>query len=334
MERKKTALLTGNKEGCRVAAELLVKGELVALPTETVYGLGGLASSEQAIRSVFNVKGRPADNPLILHVANSDQIESVARTNEMAHLLAEKFMPGPLTIVLSARETVPAIARAGLPTVAIRVPDHPLALDVIGQSGPIVAPSANRSGRPSPTMAEHVLADLDGRISAILDGGRCSVGIESTIVDLSSGRPIVLRPGVISAEMLGDVLGVPPLKSGGESSREGPLAPGMKYRHSAPTCEIVLLPLSVEEIETLSDQLMLYFKGDEEVRLLCQTELVTGLSQELSRAVRPLEERTLYQEFRTAEKEGIERLVLLFDESAISDALLNRIRKAAGEERK
>ena len=218
------------------AATLLRAGELVAFPTETVYGLGADGLDGDRARRIFEAKGRPADNPLILHVASVEAalalwIPAAAET-EAVRRLADAFWPGPLTVVLPAAPAVPDVVRAGLDTVAVRVPDHHLALALIERVGrPLAAPSANRSGRPSPTLAEHVLRTLDGRIAAVLDGGPTRVGVESTVVDLRGGRARVLREGAITARMLAAVLEV----ADRSPPAEGPArAPGMRHRHYAP----------------------------------------------------------------------------------------------------
>ena len=192
-----------------IAAELLRSGQLVALPTETVYGLGANGLSEEAVARIFEAKGRPQDNPLILHIAQPEQMELFCHSiPEAAWLLAEKFWPGPLTLVLPAKDTVPRRTTGGLSTVAVRCPDHDLTRAIIAKAGlPIAAPSANISGKPSTTTAEHVLHDHDGKIAAIVDGGSCRVGVESTIVDLTEERPRLLRPGGVTPEELISVLG-------------------------------------------------------------------------------------------------------------------------------
>ena len=192
----------------KIAAEIIASGGLVAIPTETVYGLGANGLDPDAVAKIFIAKGRPQDNPLILHVAETRQIEEFCYDiPESAYALAERFWPGPLTMVLKARDTVPKCTTAGLPTVAVRCPDHDITRRIIALAGvPVAAPSANISGKPSTTTAQHVLHDHDGKIDAIVDGGPCRVGVESTIVDLSEDRPRLLRPGGITPEQLLEVL--------------------------------------------------------------------------------------------------------------------------------
>ncbi len=227
------------------AGAILRQGGLVAFPTETVYGLGADALNPRAVARIFAAKGRPADNPLIVHVTGPEQAgpELVASWPEAGRRLAERFWPGPLTLVLPAGPAVPAVVRAGLPTVAVRCPAHPVAQALIAAAGtPVAAPSANRSGRPSPTRAEDVWADLGPHLDMLLDAGPVPVGVESTVVDVTVWPPRLLRPGGVPAEDLEAVLGVPlavpPVVAAGEAAP----APGMKYRHYAPEAPLVLVP--------------------------------------------------------------------------------------------
>lgn len=226
--------------------EIIKNGGLVSFPTETVYGLGANAFSEEACRNIFIAKGRPGDNPLIVHVSDIDEVLTVAReVTEDAKMLFEKFSPGPLTVILKKADKIPDAVTAGLDTVAVRIPSHPIAHALIKKSGvPIAAPSSNRSGKPSPTKAEHVIADMDGRIDAIIDGGSCRVGVESTIIDMTGDVPVVLRPGGVT---YGDLKSVLPdvqidkhiLKS--LEANEAPKCPGMKYKHYAPDAEVYVV---------------------------------------------------------------------------------------------
>ena len=225
------------------AAEILRSGGLVAIPTETVYGLGANGLDEQAVARIFEVKGRPQDNPLILHVAGAEELTKWCRDiPEEAWALTEKFWPGPLTLVLPRREAVPLRVTAGLETVAVRCPDHPLTREVLRLAGvPVAAPSANLSGKPSTTTAAHCVHDLWGKVEAILDGGPCRVGVESTILDLSVTPPRVLRPGGVTLEQLRSLLPETEMDPGLVKAGETPKAPGMKYRHYSPQAEVRLL---------------------------------------------------------------------------------------------
>ena len=235
-----------------IAAELIKGGELVAIPTETVYGLGANGLDEEAVAKIFEAKGRPQDNPLILHVAEGKDIERFCHSiPKAAWLLAERFWPGPLTMVLPAKDTVPRRTTAGLSTVAVRCPDCDVTREIIRLAGvPLAAPSANISGKPSTTTAGHVLHDHDGRIAAIVDGGACRVGVESTIVDLTADRPRLLRPGGITPEQLLEVLGdlVIDRAVTAQIDKDAVVkAPGMKYKHYAPQSEIVIVSGSREK---------------------------------------------------------------------------------------
>jgi L-threonylcarbamoyladenylate synthase len=245
-----TRILTPDEAGIECAADLLRRGALVAFPTETVYGLGGDARSDTAVAAIYAAKGRPGFNPLIVHVPNIDAVETIAEIGPNARKLAEAFWPGPLTLVLSLRPTagISGLVTAGLPTVAVRVPAHPLAHRVLKAfGGPVAAPSANPSGRVSPTKAGHVLEGLDGRIAAILDGGPCTVGLESTIV-VADPAPVLLRPGGISVEALEAMLDRPV----GVGHLEGkPVAPGQLASHYAPAAALRLNAVEAENDEVL-----------------------------------------------------------------------------------
>jgi L-threonylcarbamoyladenylate synthase len=239
------------------AAGLLRAGELVAFPTETVYGLGADASNDRAVAAIFAAKGRPQFNPLIIHVLKAEHAASLVRVDERAALLMQRFWPGPLSLVLrrAPQAKVSLLASAGLDTLALRVPAHPLAQELLRVAGvPIAAPSANRSGRVSPTNAEHVLSELDGKIAAVIDGGPCRIGIESTVLDVSSLKPVLLRPGGVSLELLEAVIG--PIEVAAENPTS-PRSPGMLASHYAPSLPLRLRATDVEAAEAL-----LAFGGD------------------------------------------------------------------------
>ncbi len=228
----------------REPAKCLKEGGLVAFPTETVYGLGADALNETAAKRIYAAKGRPSDNPLIVHIANVEDMEQLAYVNDQAKALAQAFWPGPLTIVLPKKDIVPDGTTGGLHTVAIRMPSHPAALELIRQSKVYVAaPSANTSGRPSPTKASHVVEDMKGKIEYIIDGGAVGIGIESTIIDVSGDTPVILRPGFISKQMLEQIVGMVQMDPTLEKPVAGmrPKAPGMKYTHYAPKGEMTLV---------------------------------------------------------------------------------------------
>lgn len=249
----KTLLLSGSDPATpEIAAKIILQGGLVAIPTETVYGLGANGLDEQAVARIFEAKGRPQDNPLILHVAEPTEMEKFCHSiPKEAYLLAEKFWPGPLTIVLPAKDIVPKRTTGGLSTVAVRCPDNDTTRQIIRCSGvPIAAPSANLSGKPSTTTAAHVLHDHDGKIDAIVDGGSCRVGVESTIVDLTEERPRLLRPGGVTPEQLLEVLGDLVIDKAvtAQIDKDAVVkAPGMKYRHYAPQEPVVIVSGTMEE---------------------------------------------------------------------------------------
>jgi len=245
-----TELLSPDPSGIARAAGLLADGALVAFPTETVYGLGGDARSDRAVARIYEAKGRPSFNPLIVHLPDLIAVDKIAHVGPKAWMLAQAFWPGPLTLVLPLREDagISPLVTAGLPTVAVRVPAHPLAQKLLRTfAGPLAAPSANPSGRVSPTRADHVLDGLSGRIAAVLDGGPCAVGLESTIV-LADPEPVILRPGGLPAEALEAALGEP-LATGGDAGK--PTSPGQLASHYAPEAAVRLEALEAREGELL-----------------------------------------------------------------------------------
>lgn len=246
-----TFILKG-EDALKTGAGLIAAGEVVAFPTETVYGLGADAFNGEAVKKIFAAKGRPSDNPLIVHVADAESVKALVDGIPFgARLVMDKFMPGPLTVIMKKSDKVPESVTAGLDTVGIRMPSHPVARAFIKACGtPIAAPSANRSTHISPTSAEHVFEDMDGRIPLIIDGGDCEVGIESTIIDMSTDVPTILRPGAITAEMFAGVLGAVKTFSGKVVVAK---APGMKYKHYAPSCDTAVA-LTVESAKKAYDE--------------------------------------------------------------------------------
>lgn len=247
-----TQCLPAGEDTIRLGAELLLQGQLVAFPTETVYGLGANALNEDAVLRIFAAKGRPADNPLIVHVADIQDLAPLCQVDDRSRHLMDVFWPGPLTLLLPKTPAVPSVVTAGLSTVAVRMPSHPVARALLATCGcPVAAPSANSSGRPSPTKAAHVMEDLQGRIPLILDGGDCEVGLESTVLDMTRDIPVVLRPGGVTPAMLSPILGdvkvadsvLRPLQAG-----EKALSPGMRYRHYAPCGMLTLVSGQPERV--------------------------------------------------------------------------------------
>ncbi len=295
------------------AAQLIKNGELVGIPTETVYGLGANAYDAKACSSIFKAKGRPCDNPLIVHVSEPSYAENIAYTNELYYKLAERFMPGPLTIILPKRDIIPSEVTANLDSVAIRCPVHSVARKIIELSGvPIAAPSANKSGMPSPTTAQHVYNDMRGEIPLIIDAGACEVGVESTVIKITDSSIILLRPGAITLEMLKEVCDSVSVSGAVlEELKEGetPLSPGMKYKHYAPKASLYLVAPDGDEFLKLIRQraqtercaVMCY---DEEIHSLDgMTLLPVGKRDDIKEQT-----RRLFDLLRRADELGVETI--------------------------
>ena len=320
------------------AAQILRRGGLVAFPTETVYGLGGNGLLPAAAAKIYAAKGRPSDNPLILHISSPEELPPlVRRIPEAAGKLMETFWPGPMTLIFEKADLVPRETTGGLDTVAVRMPEHSGARELIACAGvPVAAPSANLSGRPSPTSAAHVREDLDGRIDMIIDGGSVGIGLESTIIDLTENVPVILRPGAITEAMLAEAIGEVRLDAGlaGGESGAPPKAPGMKYRHYAPRAEMTIFEGAAEAVTERINRLAREYPADK-VGILASEEtreryphgqVVTAGS----RAAGTIG-KGLYGALRTFDHLGVE---VIFSETFSgergSEALMNRLRKAAG----
>lgn len=266
------------KDKIEAAARIIKNGGLVAFPTETVYGLGADATDESAAKKIYAAKGRPSDNPLIIHIAKPEDAELYAHTNELYYKLAKAFMPGPLTVILPKKDTVPASVTGGLDSVALRCPSHTIAKALIASAGrAIAAPSANLSGSPSPTCAEHVIADMTGRVDMIIDGGGCEIGLESTIVKLDGDEAVLLRPGGITYDALLCVLpklSVSHAVTEALSEGERPLSPGMKYRHYAPSAPLILLDGADSDVLSF----MINAQREENCAIICYDEDAVSLS--------------------------------------------------------
>ena len=324
------------------AGQILRQGGLVAFPTETVYGLGGNALDPEASRKIYEAKGRPSDNPLIAHIGNLSQLPLLAREiPETARKLIDRFWPGPLTLIFEKTEAVPYATTGGLDTVAVRFPSDPVAKAFIEAAGvPVAAPSANTSGRPSPTTAEHVKEDLDGRIDMILDGGPVSIGLESTIVDVTGPTPMILRPGYITLEMLRETVGeagVDPAVLKKPSGDLRPKAPGMKYRHYAPKGQLIIFKGSRENVKkAILERGKALLAQGKRVGVICCEEDETEFSAlgAVSIGKREDEEaiaHNLYYILRRFDEEGTEVIFSeSFDGSGLFAAIMNRLVKAAG----
>jgi len=265
-------------------AEAIKNGRLVVFPTETVYGLGADALNSAAAESIFKAKGRPSDNPLIIHIANPAEAEKYTYTNALYYKLAEAFMPGPLTLILEAKDNIPMATRGGLSTVAVRCPSHPIARKLIEMSGvPIAAPSANISGSPSPTKASHVIDDMYGRVDYIIDGGDCDFGLESTILKISDDDTVtLLRPGKITVsniEALGIKVLIADAVTGELKAGEVALSPGMKYRHYAPKAPVILL-------DGIPDKFVEYISktDDNNIAVICYSEILNAVKKNIPNA--------------------------------------------------
>lgn len=325
------------------AAELLKKGEVVAFPTETVYGLGANGMDAAASGKIYAAKGRPSDNPLILHIADFSQLEGIAEDiSEDAWKIMKAFWPGPMTIVLKKKQEVPRETTGGLDTVAIRMPNHPVARELLLKVKlPIAAPSANRSGRPSPTEAFHVMEDMRGHIPMIIDGGKVGIGIESTIIDMTGEKPVILRPGYITPEMIDQVVaGVsidPAILGGPMAAGLKPKAPGMKYRHYAPAGDMWLVEGQNEAVvakinaltkEKQEEGYRVAIIGTDENMEYYHADVVKSIG---SRKNPETIAANLYGTLREMDQLGVQIIYgESFEEGEFYGAIRNRILKAAG----
>ncbi|CEI80761.1 MULTISPECIES: L-threonylcarbamoyladenylate synthase [Oceanobacillus] len=318
------------------AANLLKEGEVVAFPTETVYGLGADATNEAAVRKIFEAKGRPQDNPLIAHVASAEQLkELVTYIPDYVYPLMEAFSPGPLTYILPANDFCAENVKAGLSTIGVRIPSHPIALALLQAAGkPVAAPSANVSGKPSPTQAAHVYEDLNGKISGLIDGGQTGVGLESTVIDCTGEIPVILRPGGVTKEQLeaeaGTVMIDPGLVT---SSADRPKAPGMKYKHYAPEVPLYLFEGNLQAFSAFVDKEK---QAGNRIGVLASNQsaeifpdgtkvhLLGGTIEEIA--------SSLYDGLRFFKHANVDKIVCeTFPEQGIGQAVMNRLRKAADQ---
>lgn len=324
------------------AGKLIAEGELVAFPTETVYGLGGDALDPDASRRIYAAKGRPSDNPLIVHIADFDDMKRVAReVPEQAKKLADAFWPGPLTMIVWKSDAVPEATTGGMQTVAVRMPNHPVALELIRRSGCLIAaPSANTSGRPSPTEAQHVAEDLSGKIAMILDGGPVGIGIESTIIDLTEEKPMILRPGYITPEMLSEVLQeevvIDPGIIAADDTRK-PKAPGMKYKHYAPKAEMIIVDGAQDAVIAKINELTAAKRAEgKKVAVIATDETKERYDAQviLSMGRRSDEDaiaQHLYKILRECDELEVGEIYSeCFQTPRIGQAIMNRLLKAAG----
>ncbi len=331
-----TLLCPADREGIALGGRLLRAGELVGFPTETVYGLGGDALNGEAVRNIFKAKGRPADNPLIVHVTDETGLEGLCLPNDTARALMKRFWPGPLTLLMKKTDRVPDVTTAGLPTVAVRCPAHPAARALIAAAGvPVAAPSGNLSGRPSPTTARHMLEDMDGRIPLILDGGPCSVGVESTVVDVTGDVPVIFRPGGVTREEIAAAVGaclvadsvMRPLKEG-----EAAPSPGMRHRHYAPKGQMTVVEGADGEkvVRRLKE---LYDAYGGRACILCHRDHLTAFGDRRVMDLGDTAEesaRVLFALLREMDGERIDRILCEgWKEEGVGLAVMNRMARAA-----
>ena len=323
------------------AAQIIKKGGLVAFPTETVYGLGANGLDENAVPKIYEAKGRPSDNPLILHISEFDEIKSLVKEiPNAAFVLADEFWPGPLTMVFNKSDIVPYRTTGGLESVAVRMPSNKIAREFIKTAGvPVAAPSANSSGRPSPTKADHVLSDLDGKIDMVIDGGTVDIGLESTIVDVTGEVPVILRPGFITEEMLSEAIGRVQIdqavKNLSPDKDLKPKAPGMKYRHYAPQGKMTIYKGKPEKVVKIINEETAKSEGKktavlatDETKRYYKADIVISLgSREDCESIA----HNLFDALRSFDDMGAEIIFSEgFDESRLGFAIMNRLHKSAG----
>lgn len=330
-------------DAIREAGNILCNGGLVAFPTETVYGLGGDALNAESSGKIYAAKGRPSDNPLIVHIAGMEELSKIVRKiPEEAYLLAEHFWPGPLTMIFEKSDCVPLETTGGLETVAVRMPSNKIARALIRASGGyIAAPSANLSGRPSPTVAKYVIEDLDGRVDMIIDGGEVNIGLESTIIDLTGDKPMILRPGYITEEMLEETIGSVEIDQTiiEGNSKQAPKAPGMKYRHYAPKGNLIIIEGEADRVvDYINEQLRIYRKNGSKTGVIATDETATKYQADSVKSAgkRKDEDQIAHQLFRILREFDDERVEIIYAESfegrGVGQAIMNRLLKAAGHQ--
>lgn len=343
IEKITEQLTEEDKKKIETAGDILKQGGLVAFPTETVYGLGADALNPEASKKIYAAKGRPSDNPLIVHISNMKALEKItSEIPEKAKKMAKEFWPGPLTMIFPKSEQVPLETTGGLETVAVRMPNHPIALAVIDAGGGyIAAPSANTSGKPSPTKAEHVALDMDGKIPMILDGGAVGIGIESTIVDFSTEIPMILRPGYITPEMIQKVIGEVKMDPGlsMDDPTAHPKAPGMKYKHYAPKADLILVNGAQEKvIQKINELVSMAQESGKKTGVIGTDETCGRYQAGIVKSIGTRSEedtiaRHLYGILREFDDLDVD---VIYSESfstpRIGQAIMNRMLKAAGHQ--
>lgn len=332
-----------DQEAIARAGEILKRGGLVAFPTETVYGLGGDALNENSSRLIYAAKGRPSDNPLIVHITNMEALKKiVTEIPPAARKLAERYWPGPLTMIFHKSSAVPLATTGGLDTVAVRMPSHKTARAMIDAAGGyIAAPSANRSGRPSPTVARYVIEDLDGLVDMIIDGGEVNIGLESTIIDLTGEVPTILRPGYVTQDMLTETLGLVDVDRTilDANSRQAPKAPGMKYRHYAPKGNLSIVEGEPERVVSyINERISALQKEGRKTGVIATDETVAryhgdDIKSVGSRRDEEVIARHLFRILREFDDDNVEVMFTeSFETAGIGQAIMNRLLKAAGHQ--
>lgn len=325
--------LSSNQSSYAQAVDLLIKGEVVAFPTETVYGLGAIATSEEAVAKIFEAKGRPQDNPLIVHIGSKEEIKAFTRDiPKLAEVCMDMFWPGPLTLILPLKaDSLAENVTAGLQSVGVRMPEHKVALELLKQlKQPVAAPSANKSGKPSPTKAAHVYHDLEGKIPIILDGGTTGIGLESTVLDFASEIPTILRPGGVTKEMLEKVIG-PVGEAKPTDHEEAPRAPGMKYAHYAPDSPVYLIEDSIAKVQEAVEKIhneqkkvaVIASESFNEIKVDYFFSL--GKKDQLNDAA-----HLLYQSLRACDETDVDIILApVLSMKGVGTAIMNRLEKAA-----
>lgn len=319
-------------EALNYAAKTIQQGGIVAFPTETVYGLGADAQNEEAIKKIYAAKGRQSDNPLIIHIADKNDLVKIAKDiPDWVHILTDKYWPGPLSIVLKKQEFISDVVTAGLDSAAIRMPDNVVALELIKRSGRyIAAPSANKSGKPSPTKAEHVFNDLQDSVDVILDYDNVSIGLESTVIDGRGKYPVVLRPGAVTIEMLKESVG-----SAGKAKNTvvgAALSPGMKYTHYKPNAKVLIVAGTIREMAEKIDEL---YNTKKNIALFSSEELANkiNIKNKITYKNSSMAANLFYDSLRVFDKQNVELILCQeFEDSGIGAAIMNRLKKAAGNQ--
>lgn len=332
-----TKILQPTKQNIMACADEIKSGGVVGFPTETVYGLGASALNESAIAKIFECKGRPSDNPLIVHIGSIQQIyELASEVTPLGKKLAEHFMPDAITLVFNKKSHIPSVVTGGLDTVALRIPNNQIAIDFINACGvPLAAPSANLSTTPSPTLASHVYSDLKGRIKYVLDGGACQIGLESTVVDVRGETPIILRTGGVSKEQIEAVTGSVVVANSFLKDNEKALSPGMKYKHYSPKADVVACENDKTAVDKILKEYQMQSKSGKKCVVMCLDSMINNFSSDVQTISvgKNYDEyaKSLYATLRSCDEKGYDHIIaMLGEKNDISLAINNRLLKACG----